>query len=87
MITGNMTDFAADSVINIVDTTTGYPEISYFRIALLIPAILGNKELYNRFSQIYLYKSTEDRNVNYEHLFNITDENGNDPGESSLFNV
>lgn len=69
-----------------MDTVTGYPEMAYFRIALLIPTILGNEELYNRFSEVYLFKSTEDRNVNYEHLFNITDENGNDPVESSLFN-
>ena len=71
----------------VVDTVTGYPELFYFKKALLLPKIKDNVDLFNRFNKVELYKDKTNNQVNYEDLLNMTDAEGNDPTESSLFNL
>lgn len=88
MVTGNMSaPNNTDSVVMTVDTVTGYPEYAYWKIALLIPAIVENTDLYTRFYDVQVYQNKSDKTSNYEDLFNLTSGEGTDPEESSLFNI
>ena len=79
------------SVTKVVNTVTGYPEISYFLSAYFMDNISSaNSDL---FKDVKLYDSTTgvDPNTppttNYEYLFMMQDTAGGDPAASSLFNI
>jgi hypothetical protein len=59
------------SVIFVVDTVTGYPEISYFKTALFDAKVNADNQL--RFKDVNLYIDPKKNTVNYEYLFNLTD--------------
>lgn len=53
MITGNLSaPNKTDSVVFASDTVGGYPELSYFKVSKLIPAIKDNPSLFLRFTNI-----------------------------------
>ena len=78
----------ADSIVNLTDTVTGYPEWYYWRIAKLIPAIDGNEVLMKQFGNVFMFLSDMDEKVqNFEFLFNLTNSTGGDPPAQSLYNI
>lgn len=41
----------------------------------------------NQFKDVSLYRNRSDSKANFEYLFNLTNKDGEDPSESSLFNL
>ena len=58
-ITGNVSSPASQTVANITlsDTVTGYPELSYFKVAKFNIAILENTDLFNYFFDVKLWNN------------------------------
>lgn len=55
---------SVDSVIDEVNTVTGYPELYYFKKAYFIPTI--NEQNQALFTNIHLYENSSDPYANYE---------------------
>lgn len=70
----------ANSVTKIVDTVTGYPEISFFKSDLFDKSV--NANYLELFKGVNLYNDPRDKtkSSNYEALFNLTDAKGSAPG-------
>jgi len=78
----------ADSIVNLTDTVTGYPEWYYWKKTKLIPAIKSNLFLFQQFGSVKMYVSDMEESVhNFEFLFNLTNSTGGDPPAQSLFNI
>ncbi|CDW87257.1 cd36 family protein [Stylonychia lemnae] len=89
MVTGNLSKpISFDSVTQQTDTVTGYPEISFFQVNKLYPNLKQDK-LYQRFKDVKLFVgfSAKDKPLNYEYLFQLIDDQGNEPPSKSLFNM
>ena len=83
------------SVTKIVNTVTGYPEISYFISDYLLNTATSGVTQANidQMTGVKLYNSTqgptpsEPPTDNYEYLFTLNSADGGDPEPHSLFNV
>jgi len=80
-----MTSYDAPTVVGVTDTVVGYPEISYFRDAYLLPNINTDNAI--MFQDVALFVDKSDKDSNYEYLFDLTNAEGGDPDANSLFNV
>ena len=83
----------AISVSKIVNTVTGYPEISYFISNFLLDNAVScvSQANIDVFTGVKLYdtKGSPDKppTTNYEYLFSLENASGGDPDPHSLFNV
>ena len=83
------------SVTKIVNTVTGYPEISYFISDYLLQTSVSGVSAKNieAMKDVKLYNDTagpsdlEPPTDNYEYLFTLKNSSGGDPDPHSLFNV
>lgn len=83
------------SVTQVVNTVTGYPEISYFISDFLLnPSVSGvSDDNVNAMTGVKFFNDTagptptEPPTNNWEYLFMLTNSSGGDPNPSSLFNV
>ena len=83
------------SVTKIVNTVTGYPEISYFISDFLLQTSVSGVSAKNveAMKDVKLYNDTagpsesEPPTDNYEYLFTLKNSSGGDPDPHSLFNV
>jgi hypothetical protein len=73
------------SVVFSANTVTGYPEISYFKNYYLKDMI--SAENWATFEDVHLYVDLSDSTANYEHLWNLTNSQGEDPDANSFFNI
>ena len=82
------------SVTKIVNTVTGYPEISYFISDFLLNSAVSKVSAANvaAMTGVKLYNDTQGQGQepptdNYEYLFTLQNSSGGDPEPHSLFNV
>ena len=83
------------SVTKVVNTVTGYPEISYFISDFLLNSAVSGVSAANvaAMADVKLYNDTvgptasEPPTDNYEYLFTLENSSGGDPDPHSLFNV
>lgn len=73
------------SILQVTNTVTGYPEISYWKTHYLLPNITDENAAI--FTDIHFYNNMSDSTANYEHLWNLTKADGSDPDASSFFNI
>ena len=92
-MTENHNDPRAESATKIVNTVTGYPEISYFISELLTNSDnMSNPENVVAMTGVKLW-DTQDAvegqppTTNYEYLFDLEGADGGDPDANSLFNI
>ena len=93
VMTLNHNDPREDSATKVVNTVTGYPEISYFISELLLNSDnMSNQENIVAMTGVKLW-DTQDAveggppTTNYEYLFDLEGADGGDPDASSLFNI
>lgn len=73
------------SILDVTNTVTGYPEISYWKKNYFLPNITAaNAEI---FADTKLYADMSSSTANYEHLWNLTKYDGSDPDPNSFFNI
>ena len=72
--------------MDVTNTVTGYPEMSYFISKYFMPNVnTRNKEA---FARVNLYTNTEKADGNFQYLFSLQGEDGSrNPADRSLFNV